>query len=170
MSTRCQSRPNGANYPSPWFQPRVSGIKIHRALKGGTNRAVLRSPLQGSVSFGFLSRGCTPGWGKSPLRGLASLSVFTMAALLSGCCTCEEQITYSDKNGDGKIDSELHHFTHSYDADWELLDTDFNGRYDKRVSYSIGVCSESVDLPVTNEWEASISKVVIARPDDAKKR
>jgi hypothetical protein len=105
-----------------------------------------------------------------PLREILSLSILATVTCLSGCSTHEEQITYLDKNGDDRIDTESHHFTGAYDADWELIDTDFNGRFDKRVSYSYSVREESVDLPVPSGFELSTDKVVMKCPVGTPKR
>lgn len=50
-----------------------------------------------------------------------------------------EQITYYDRNSDGKVDQEKHHYRGVADADWELRDDDYNGRYEKKILYGFAV-------------------------------
>jgi hypothetical protein len=84
-----------------------------------------------------------------------------LAALLSGCAQDSgplepisrrpedvEQITYHDRNGDGKADLEKHHHPGWADADWELRDDNFDGRFEKKILYGVGVFETAVDLPV----------------------
>ena len=59
-----------------------------------------------------------------------------------------EQITYYDRNGDGKVDQEKHHYRGVADADWELRDDDYNGRYEKKILYGFAVTESTVDIPV----------------------
>ncbi|MDB6125839.1 MAG: hypothetical protein JWQ71_4832 [Pedosphaera sp.] len=59
-----------------------------------------------------------------------------------------EQISYYDMNGDGKVDREYHRYPGWSDADWELRDNDYNGRYEKKIRYGEGVIESVVDLPV----------------------
>ena len=86
---------------------------------------------------------------------IAALS-FLSAALLSGCAAKEdeERVSYYDKNGDDRVDLERHVYTQT-DSDWELRDTDFDGRYDRKVSLGgtryidvDGTEGRRVDLPV----------------------
>ena len=37
------------------------------------------------------------------------------------------------------MDREFHHYPDLADADWELLDDDYDGRYEKKIVYGIGV-------------------------------
>jgi len=76
-------------------------------------------------------------------------------AFMSGCAThsgdpleSREQISYYDRNGDGQVDLEKHHYRGVADADWELHDDDFNGRFEKKILFSVGVIESTVDLPV----------------------
>ena len=57
-------------------------------------------------------------------------------------------VSYYDRNNDGVADLELHEPGYCDDCDWALVDTDFNGRYEKRVRWSFGLAKEAVDLPV----------------------
>lgn len=59
-----------------------------------------------------------------------------------------EQITYYDRNSDGKVDQEKHHYRGVADADWELRDDDYNGRYEKKILYGFAVTESAVDIPV----------------------
>jgi hypothetical protein len=60
------------------------------------------------------------------------------------------KVIYYDRNSDGVADLELHQPPHCDDCDWALVDTDFNGRYDKRVRWSFGILKEPIDVPVTD--------------------
>jgi hypothetical protein len=59
-----------------------------------------------------------------------------------------ERVSYYDRNDDAKVDREFHRFVGWADADWELLDEDFDGRFDKKVRYGVGVFKSAVDIPV----------------------
>jgi hypothetical protein len=59
-----------------------------------------------------------------------------------------EHILYYDRNGDGKVDLEVHRYPRWADADWELRDDDFDGRYEKKILYGVGAVESAVDLPV----------------------
>jgi len=59
-----------------------------------------------------------------------------------------EQVLYYDRNGDGKVDQEKHHYPGVSDADWELRDDNYDGRYDKKIVYGFAVTESAVDLPV----------------------
>jgi hypothetical protein len=43
--------------------------------------------------------------------------------------------TYYDRNGDGKVDYELHDDPVMVDEAWALADNDFDGHYDTKYSY-----------------------------------
>lgn len=58
------------------------------------------------------------------------------------------QISYYDRNGDGKVDLEKHRHPRVADADWELRDDDYSGRYEKKVLFGVGVTESVVDIPV----------------------
>jgi hypothetical protein len=58
------------------------------------------------------------------------------------------QITYYDRNGDGKVDLEKHHYPRGADMDWELRDDDYNGRYEVKVLYGFAVTKAPIDQPV----------------------
>src|ERR1039457_685886 len=78
----------------------------------------------------------------------------TAAVLFSGCATPSDslahrlKISYYDRNSDGKVDQEKHQYRGVCDADWELRDDDFDGRYEKKIEYSLGVLTSAVDIPV----------------------
>ena len=59
-----------------------------------------------------------------------------------------EQITYYDINGDGKVDLEKHHYQGFADADWELRDDDYDGRYETKVLFGFTIITSAVDIPV----------------------
>ena len=77
----------------------------------------------------------------------------------SGCTTSTEsfpsgeQIYYFDRNGDGEIDQEKHKYPEWFDADWDLLDDDFDGNYEKKISYGFSLVETIVDLPVPIDVE-----------------
>jgi hypothetical protein len=58
-----------------------------------------------------------------------------------------EVVTYYDRNNDGETDLELHE-PGCEDCDWALVDTDFNGRYEKHVYWGYSLAKKSVDLAV----------------------
>jgi hypothetical protein len=85
-----------------------------------------------------------------------SISLLLLAvALSSGCATRSSdpledraQISYFDRNGDGKVDLEKHQHPGVADADWELRDDDYNGRYEKKILFGVGVFESAVDIQV----------------------
>ncbi len=72
----------------------------------------------------------------------------------SGCAAHREsveraaQVLYYDRNGDGSVDLERHHFTGLADADWELRDDNYDGWYEKKILYGYTVTETAVHLPV----------------------
>jgi hypothetical protein len=86
---------------------------------------------------------------------------------LAGCVTRQthqpvtEAITYEpgvasyyDRNSDGVVDFEFHD-PGCCDRNWGLLDTDFDGRYDKRITWGWGTNRYGVDLPVPEKVTVS---------------
>ena len=78
---------------------------------------------------------------------------FSVAALLllGGCAGFageDGQVTYHDRDHDGKVDLEKHRYSGSIDRDWQLRDDNFDGRYEKKVIIGVGIITEPVDLPV----------------------
>lgn len=77
-----------------------------------------------------------------------------MTALFVGCdrhsetLQNKEEVQYYDRNGDGRVDLEIHHFPGVGDADWDLADTNFDGRYDTKTVYGLAVRKTAVDIPV----------------------
>lgn len=78
-----------------------------------------------------------------------------VTVLCSGCTTRfndplerREQISYRDRNGDGKVDQEKHEYRGVADADWELRDDNCDGRYEKKILYGVGILESAVSLPV----------------------
>lgn len=61
---------------------------------------------------------------------------------------CDIKIKYIDRNGDKKTDQEIHQYPCMEDADWELLDNNFDGKYETKVIYGIGPIKSEVDIPV----------------------
>lgn len=91
------------------------------------------------------------------------LLAIVAAAHLAGCASesadavrkRRERVTYYDRNGDGRVDLEKHTFPGMADADWELRDTDFNGRYDEKVLFGVAIIRSTVDLPVPKRAKIS---------------
>jgi len=59
-----------------------------------------------------------------------------------------DEVTYFDRNGDGRADVENHHYPGVADADWQLRDDDFNGRFEKKILFGVGIVESAVDIPV----------------------
>ncbi len=58
------------------------------------------------------------------------------------------QVLYYDRNGDGRVDLEGHHFPGLADADWELRDDNYDGWYEKKILYGYAIKETAVHLPV----------------------
>ena len=88
------------------------------------------------------------------MRVVGLLIMILWVAFQPGCAThqvdtgMKERVFYYDRNGDGKVDLERHHYPGMADADWELRDDSFDGRYQKKVVYGVGIFESKVDLPV----------------------
>jgi hypothetical protein len=68
-------------------------------------------------------------------------------------------VTYYDRNGDGRVDLEFHEHPEVADADWQLRDEDYNGRYEIRVQFGAGgVRGNAVDLEVPSKVHISKGK------------
>ena len=87
-----------------------------------------------------------------------TLSLLLLGAVLwPGCATHKEsegstgQVLYYDRNGNGKVDLERHHFPGLADADWELRDDNYDGRYEKKIHYGYAVEETPVHLPVPTD-------------------
>jgi hypothetical protein len=81
-------------------------------------------------------------------------SLMILAALGSGCGQSDrsadfaEQISYYDRNSDGKVDMEMHEIPGGSDTNWALEDNDYDGRYEKKIVWGVGVFKSTVDIPV----------------------
>ena len=89
------------------------------------------------------------------MRTLAICLLAAATVCFSGCATrsgdpLEDrvQISYYDRNGNGKVDLEKHQHPGVEDADWELRDDDYDGRFEKRILYGFAVKESPVDIPV----------------------
>lgn len=77
-----------------------------------------------------------------------------VAVIVTGCSQPEdplkaiEKVTYHDRNADGKVDLEKHSHPGANDADWELRDDNYDGRFEKKVLYGVGVVESVVDVRV----------------------
>jgi hypothetical protein len=84
------------------------------------------------------------------------LGFILIAAFLSWGCASRSgdslankaQISYFDRNGDGKVDLEKHQYPGVADADWELRDDEYDGRYEKKIHYGFAVKESAVDIRV----------------------
>src|SRR3954470_20765575 len=84
-----------------------------------------------------------------------SLCLLLLAAFFCpGCAThtttleSKGQVLYYDRNGDGRVDQEKHHFPGVADADWELRDDDYDGRYERKTLYGFALTESVINLPV----------------------
>lgn len=77
--------------------------------------------------------------------------------LAAGCATRSKSadplerrvlVTYYDRNRDGRVDLEKHTYPGFADADWELRDDDYDGKYEKKILYGFAVRETAVDLRV----------------------
>ena len=59
--------------------------------------------------------------------------------------------SYYDRNRDDKADLETHRHPGIADADWDLRDDDYNGRYEKKILYGFAVKQSAVDIPVPTD-------------------
>lgn len=60
----------------------------------------------------------------------------------------KEEIHYYDRNNDRKVDFESHIFPCLADANWELRDDNYDGRYEVKFVYGIGLYSVEVDIQI----------------------
>lgn len=95
------------------------------------------------------------------LRVMRHIAIPAVLVLLAACSTGSDdvfrsaapsgaapQVIYYDRNNDGAADLEFHQPLHCDDCEEALVDTDFDGRYDKRVRWSFGILKDAIDLPV----------------------
>jgi hypothetical protein len=88
------------------------------------------------------------------MRQIAGLSLVALLFVIG--CTRQQnyppegpgQVRYFDRNGDGKVDRETHHYPGVADADWELRDDNDDGRYEKKILHGFGVQESVVDIAV----------------------
>jgi hypothetical protein len=81
---------------------------------------------------------------------MRTVVAIAMISVLVGCAASLGNVgvvTYYDRNGDGVVDLEFHNLG-CCDRDWALVDSDFNGRYDKRVQWGYALVKTPADLPV----------------------
>lgn len=92
-----------------------------------------------------------------PRRLIVSFLLIVPLLVHSGCkhgdgdSRKRESVVYLDRNGDGKVDLEVHRFHGMADADWDLRDEDHDGRFEKKVVYGVGVFESTVDIAVPTE-------------------
>lgn len=87
-------------------------------------------------------------------------AVPTMARVTFGLPLISYDVKYYDRNGDGRVDFELHHARNAVDADWSLSDTSFTGRYDLRTEHSPFGRQTHIDVPVPEHV-----KITSGQPD-----
>ncbi|HKQ38262.1 MAG TPA: hypothetical protein VJ063_09305 [Verrucomicrobiae bacterium] len=67
--------------------------------------------------------------------------LLALVALLAACGLPRQapppdwRVTYYDRNGDGIVDYEFHMHTRRVDANWALIDTTFQGHYNRRLFF-----------------------------------
>jgi hypothetical protein len=67
------------------------------------------------------------------------------------------EIRSEDRNGDGRIDWEVHKYPGIADADWELRDENFDGVYEQLVTYGYVVRTQQVSIAVPHVGRAEPS-------------
>lgn len=58
------------------------------------------------------------------------------------------QVSYYDRNGDGQVDQKKHQLRGFADADWELRDDDYDGIYEMKILFGVGIVESVVNKPV----------------------
>ena len=86
---------------------------------------------------------------------LAALLLLPSCALWTWEPHDKYSVRYYDRNGDGKVDLEIHHLPGAQDADWQLQDDNFDGRFERKVRFGAGVREELVDLPTPTNVKIS---------------
>ncbi len=86
------------------------------------------------------------------MKHVTSLSLVVLLSI-TGCTTTDPErspgrVHYYDRNGDGKVDLETHHYPGWADADWQLRDDNYDGRYEKKIVCGFAVKEFTVDIPV----------------------
>ena len=89
---------------------------------------------------------------------LRALTLLLAAAALAACAPGGDQgpderyaneiLTRKDRNKDKVYDYERHHFPGGSQADWEYVDTNFDGVYDQKITYGFTIRTEQVNIPV----------------------
>jgi len=100
-----------------------------------------------------------------------ALSLLLFAIVLwAGCASHRQrggraqQVLYYDRNGDGRVDLERHHFPGLADADWELRNDNYDGRYDKKIVYGYGVVETAIDIEVPADVHLEPDHEELTRP------
>lgn len=106
-------------------------------------------------------------WRKTREYPMKPATCFLLASLLAYSSGCvregdvprhRETVCYYDRNADGRVDREEHHFAGKADADWFLVDTNFDGHYDEKVILGVGVQSLAVDQAVPISIKVKLQK------------
>lgn len=59
-----------------------------------------------------------------------------------------ERVSYYDRNGDGKVDLEIHKVADAKEKDWALSDNDYDGRYELETHLGVVIKKVMIDRPV----------------------
>jgi hypothetical protein len=82
------------------------------------------------------------------------MPILTLLATAAGCAhhsgarENKESVSYYDRNGDGKVDLEMHRYAGMADANWGLWDDNHDGKFEKKVLYGVAVTVSATDIPV----------------------
>ncbi len=70
---------------------------------------------------------------------MRALIMFLAVSSLAGCVSLPQPptVVYQDRNGDGRVDYEMHHPNgKGFDAlEWAYYDDEFDGYYDRKMEY-----------------------------------
>ena len=85
------------------------------------------------------------------LRHFLLLTLLPLAACTTSRPTERPPIAYEvtliDRNHDGLADKKRFHAPGMADADYDLLDTDYDGTYDQKITYSYALIKTRVEIP-----------------------
>jgi hypothetical protein len=132
---------------APWSLevPRMSTLELRKSSYDGDLLLNLSYEAEGIHSHAEQRLG--PGLTGARVRVRDGLIVTAVAAH-KGNENRTEQVLYYDRNGDGRVDLERHHFPGVADADWELRDDKYDGWYEKKILYGYAVEQTAVHLLV----------------------
>ncbi|MEO6053562.1 MAG: hypothetical protein ABIP97_06080 [Chthoniobacterales bacterium] len=106
-----------------------------------------------------------------PTRIYRLLTMLLLWSAVVSLCACRTvprtrtiryEVVYYDRNKDGIADREFHHAVGMADADFVLVDTDFKGRYNKRLLIGYTVITKKVNIPAPKmESKGKYTKIEI---------